>query len=319
MHKQRKKDDCIDIYPGLDKKLSVSKVKFLSNNGNKSRFLFMLGDFLIGNSITVLHAEKDADVLICREAVEWSNQVDVSVIGDDTDLLVILLHMTKHFAFDHRLFLTTKSYIYDIEKIRSVLGRRHVNTILLCHALTGSDTTSRIHGVGKDRLFKMIASIDESVIDAFYSENSTPATIKHVGEHLMLQLISSKSRSLDEARLSVLEQKSQSSSADIKCEQLPPTSGAAEQHSYRVYHQLQAWDENDLDPISWGWTMNNGAHVPVTTLMSTAPKKLIQNISCNCLKSGCGNACSCRKAGINCGSTCLKCQDNCTNVPAEDS
>ena len=69
----------------------------------------------------------------------------------------------------------------------------------------------------------------------------------------MLQLISSKSRSLDEARLSVLEQKSQSSSAaDIKCEQLPPTSGAAEQHSYRVYHQLQAWDENDLDPISWG-------------------------------------------------------------------
>ena len=68
----------------------------------------------------------------------------------------------------------------------------------------------------------------------------------------MLQLISSKSRSLDEARLSVLEQKSQSSSPDIKCEQLPPTSGAAEQHSYRFYHQLQAWDENDLDPISWG-------------------------------------------------------------------
>ena len=171
----------------------------------------------------------------------------------------------------------------------------------------------------KDRLFKMIASIDESVIDAFYSANSPPATTKHVGEHLKLQLISSKSRSLDEARLSVLEQKSPSSSADIKCEQLPPTSGAAEQHSYRVYHQLQVWDENDIDPISWGWMMNNGAHVLVTTLMSTAPKKLIQNISCNCLKSGCGNACSCRKAGIHCGSTCLKCQDNCTNVPAEDS
>ena len=141
MHKKRKKDDCIYIYPGLDKKLSVSKVKFLSNNGNKSRFLLMLGNYLI-DGITVLHAEKDADFLICREAVEWSNQVDVPVIGDETDLLVILLHMTKHFAFDHRLFLTTKSYIYDIEKIRSVLGRRHVNTILLCHAFTGSDTTN---------------------------------------------------------------------------------------------------------------------------------------------------------------------------------
>ena len=115
--------------------------------------------------------------------------------------------------FANEINILLDNFVYseydDIEKIRSVLCRRHVNTILLCHAFTGSDTTSRIYGVGKDRLFKMIASIDESVIDAFYSSNSTPATIKHVGEHiLMLQLISSKSRSLDEASLSVLEQKS---------------------------------------------------------------------------------------------------------------
>ena len=128
-------------------------------------------------------------------------------------------HMTSDWViiddpiyFANEINILLDNFVYseydDIEKIRSVLGRRHINTILLCHAFTGSDTTSRIHGVGKDRLFKMIASIDESVIDAFYSSNSTPATIKHVGEHLMLQLISSKSRSLDEARLSVLEQKS---------------------------------------------------------------------------------------------------------------
>ena len=74
-------------------------------------------------------------------------------------------------------------------KIRSVVVRRHINTILLSHAFTGSDTTSRIHGVGKDRLFRTIASIDDSVIDAIYLANSTPATIKSAESYCSTSVI----------------------------------------------------------------------------------------------------------------------------------
>ena len=66
---------------------------------------------------------------MCREAVTSCFSNNVSLIGDDTDLLVILLHMTRHHSFEHKLLLTTKSYIYDIEKIRNRLGSQVVNSM----------------------------------------------------------------------------------------------------------------------------------------------------------------------------------------------
>ena len=114
----------------------------------------------------------------------------------------------------------------------------------------------------------------------------------------MLKLLNSKSMSLDDARFSAFEEKVLSTSIDIKCEKLPPTSCAAEQHMYRVFHQVQQWNEQTLDPTAWGWKLKKGHYFPVTTLKAIAPKDLLDNVSCKCAKSGCGKACSCRKANL---------------------
>ena len=98
----------------------------------------------------------------------------------------------------------------------------------------------------------------------------------------------------------------------------PPSSAAAEQHSYRVFHQIQNWDEHDLNPTNWGWKVKKGQFFPVTTKMPIVPKELLENVHCQCEKSGCKKSCSCRKAGLPCGAACLKCQHNCTNVSDED-
>ncbi|GBN57672.1 hypothetical protein AVEN_132934-1 [Araneus ventricosus] len=34
---------------------------------------------------------------------------------------------------------------------------------------------------------------------------------------------------------------------------LPPTKGAADQHSFRVYLQTQQWLNDQLPPDQWGW------------------------------------------------------------------
>ena len=39
---------------------------------------------------------------------------------------------------------------------------------------------------------------------------------------------------------------------------LPPTSAAARQNSFRVYHQVQQWRGVALDPIDWGWKLKDG-------------------------------------------------------------
>ena len=74
--------------------------------------------------------------------------------------------------------------------------------------------------------------------------------------------------------------------AAIDSTSLPPTSAAAYEHSLRVYHQVQAWLEQDLDPTEWGWKIKEGCHVPVTSQLLAAPVEILENIHCGC-KTGC--------------------------------
>ena len=94
---------------------------------------------------------------------------------------------------------------------------------------------------------------------------------------------------------------------------LPPTSAAAKEHSFRVYHQVQQWLGVDLPPTQWGWQLRNRNQQPVLTCQAPAPEKLLNLISCNC-KSGCERLCGCKKTGLICTVLCGHCNGNgCSN------
>lgn len=79
-----------------DMKLSMKKVNFLANIIN------MLGSYL-EKKCKVYHASADADVLIVRKAVEPARVMDTVLVGDDTDLLILLCF---HASMDsHNIFL----------------------------------------------------------------------------------------------------------------------------------------------------------------------------------------------------------------------
>ena len=61
----------------------------------------MLGKKLQGSGFRVFHANDDADVLIVKPAIEVSQIANTAVIGDDTDLLVLLLYHGRNIkSFD---------------------------------------------------------------------------------------------------------------------------------------------------------------------------------------------------------------------------
>ena len=72
--------------------LNSKKEQFLSNPHNKQRFIDLLSDKLNENGCTVHHAEGDADVLIVAKTMESARQKGTILIGEDTDLLILLLH-----------------------------------------------------------------------------------------------------------------------------------------------------------------------------------------------------------------------------------
>ncbi len=78
---------------------------------------------------------------------------------------------------------------------------------------------------------------------------------------------------------------------------LPPTSSAIRYHVFRTYHQIQSWKGNVMPPVEWGWQLEDETLTPTRMTTAPAPYKLLNLISCGCLK-GCLSACSCRKAGM---------------------
>ena len=80
----------------------MKKDLFLKNNENKQAFIKMLGKKLQSSGFPVFHADDDdADVLIVKKAIEVSQTANTAVIGDNTDLLVLLLYHARNIkSFD---------------------------------------------------------------------------------------------------------------------------------------------------------------------------------------------------------------------------
>lgn len=81
-------------------KVTLKKDNFLANPKNKQRFINMLSRFLQEDNCPTYRAEGDADVLIVKTAVESARERNTVLVGDDTDLLVLLCFYTRSDSFD---------------------------------------------------------------------------------------------------------------------------------------------------------------------------------------------------------------------------
>ena len=89
----------------LNMVLNCKKEEFLSNNVNKQRFINLLGIRLKADGCTVDNAKGDADVLIVQTAIESARSINTIVVGDDTDLLVLLCY---HFEINSQNFFLSQ-------------------------------------------------------------------------------------------------------------------------------------------------------------------------------------------------------------------
>ena len=125
----------------------------------------MLGQKLRQNGHTVHHAAADAELLIVKTALECAMTSDTVVIGDDTDLLVLLCyHSDAHSANTVYLKPQRKGNsnkekgTWNIKQTKEKLGNDICDNILALHALLGCDTTSRLFGMGKGTVIRKFES-----------------------------------------------------------------------------------------------------------------------------------------------------------------
>ena len=136
----------ISVQFSLNAKLSMTIEKFLVSKGNKQKFINCLVSYLGTYDISVVQADNDADTLVVTTAIDAVKTCDVIVIGEDTDILVLLLHY-YNLDLPFKIFFTSdkntkEKRIWDIREVKTKLPKELVNCILPIHAFPGCDSFS---------------------------------------------------------------------------------------------------------------------------------------------------------------------------------
>ena len=108
----------------------------------------------------------------------------------------------------------------------------------------------------------------------------------------------------------------------VEPKSLPPSSAAANFHSFRVFSQVSEWKtlDCDLQPEMWGWKNLETGLFPTVTDLPPAPDELLKIIRCNCVTDCKSKNCSCQKHGMKCTVACGHCCGSaCTNAGSYDA
>ena len=213
--------------------LQTSKEQFLVNKLNKQRFISALGVALETTS-TVVYSKADADLDIVLAAIDCAKTKATAVVGEDTDLLILLAHHACPDTHDIVFFRTKKE--------RIPLGEL-LHLLLFLHAFTGPDTTSRPFGIGKATALKKLKSCPQmqTVAHVFLQEVSIE-TVQSAGEKVLVMMYGGNpSESLDALRYRLFCSKVAVGTTFVQVHTLPPTSVVARFHSLIVYLLVQEW------------------------------------------------------------------------------
>ena len=285
----------------------------------------MLSDMFQKKAIPSIICDGDADGTIVQTAVACAATNPTTVIGEDTDLLVLLcFHVSpasRRIYFRSDIRSNKKKRVWDIKQVQQALGQQMCRFLLFSHAITGCDTTSRMFGVGKNVPLKKLKRSNSlsHAAEVFLDEAATVEDVVSAGEKAIVCLYNGSSDdTLDSLRHAKFCERAAKSPTSVKVHKLPPTSAAARYHSMRAYLQVQQWKQPTcpLDPLSWGWSLVQGRLEPIQVDLPPAPETLLQVIRCNCKTDCSSNRCTCRKHGLQCSTACGNCRGIvCSNAP----
>jgi hypothetical protein len=337
-HKRRQTGKtCANINITLSTKSHSDKVTFLSNETNKKQFIKLLSNHLREAGHHVQESIGDADTNIVATTICLAKTDHVTVVADDTDVLILLLyHWTSNMVDIHFRSEASKvkgSHGVKIINIRSVvndLNQSILGNLLAIHAWGGCDTTSAIFGHGKTKIMKLAEKsvCVRKALQVIQKVDATENEVISSGQDIFVAVYGGrKDESLNRLRYVKYMDFAADCSRKIQPERLPPTQRSAAFHSMRVHLQVLIWKSLNsiaLNPCDWGWKSEMNQLIPIETDISSAPEEMLKFIRCKCKtdsRQPCGNnTCSCRKHGLQCVTACKNCQGHeCMNGRVEEN
>ena len=188
----------------------------------------------------------------------------VQVVCDDTDVFALLVH------FYHSLGKGSPMIMSSPVKERAVIDIKqtaasHIDIasdLLALHGLSGADTVSAIHGIGKTTVVNLAKRGELSLSNVRNIDVDMELVIAQATKFICSaygQTIAACD-SMTECRVKLLHLKTgKSGTKSIKLKAIPPTNSAFIEHVNRAHMQVAIWKSalqdcpTDLDPTEYGW------------------------------------------------------------------
>ena len=184
-HNKRQPISSLSIEFSLENKLLCKKPVYLSNPSNKQAFVNALAKSLQDAGHEVVQSPDDADLeQLFKLAHHEVGSGDTMLVGDDTDLLVLLIHYFKSELqnTENNLFMfrPSSNSCIDVRKVVEKFPKSIVDQILFIHAASGCDTVSGLAGIGKKKLMKSILK-DTVDFSEFYNAHADVDVLQESG------------------------------------------------------------------------------------------------------------------------------------------
>jgi hypothetical protein len=330
----------------------TKRSRFLSNPRTKQLLLTAVqAEMDRANNVQTHRGEAaDADADIAKVAVaRCKDGADVVVIGEDTDVLVLLLHHywstcrdtdagDLYYMSEIRSKKTGEHTSWNVPYLCAVLGDRVLEVVLACHAVGGCDTCSGFFGHGKGAVLELLETDDTffECLKLFNEKKGVvdPQALAMAGRYVIASMYQKPSgkdtiqsvmagqcthTELDRVRLEVLKKKDVHKGEVVDYRTIPCTTDAADHHTLRVYLQVSDWAGNQkLDPTEYGWTLKDhplhapGATNPKAYFPKWTEKGALPPGLVEIIKCGCA-ADRCINKQCRCMRANQPCSDLCTN------
>ena len=225
---------------GYKQRMQIRRKKddFLSNGINKHALIQLISGRLREKGCHTIQAEGDSDFDIVKAAVSISAHISRTVIGEDTDLLVLLLyHAATNFCKD--LYFQSnkgKPNVYNLMVLKCLLGVDVYSDMSFSNAFSGCGTTSRIFGMETKYVFQKVIAGDSVLHECpkvFCTPTAYPATVESTCCETMVSLFNGgKSDSLASLRYSFLAKKVATAKTFVTPGRLPTTTSA--RHTWKT-------------------------------------------------------------------------------------
>ena len=304
----------------LDMRLTMTKKAFLANGSNKQALIDVLAVEMAKADIIVKHSVGDADFKICMLACSSATSKPTAVVAEDTDVFQLLIHYADITDHSQNMYMVTAKQTICITDLKKNLDPALTSALLFLHAISGCDTTSRPHGIGKVTVLAKYQALAQCA-STFMLPTATKSAIVEAGDDALLVMYDcTTSPNLTAARVAKFQRRVATAAGYVAPEKLPPTQDAARFHHYRTYHQVQEWRGNTLAPDEWGWAVSVNGLMPVKMTQPAAPEKLLKIIRCNCSGNCEKKICTCRKNALQCTPACGQCKGiTCSNGAPVDN